>query len=180
MKRKFEFYEPIKLLHDKVVANAPKRLYPQETDWTCSLACIRTMLSGFIENVPDEDFYVEKYKMEPGPYYSKDIKKIGILDEYDVVYGCDEKDKTFDKVLDYVEDGYFVMLESMYNYMHWYVLLGYYPLKNGDIEESRMLVYDPYYDKIKLLNVDEFIAMWIDGDFEHTKVKEDFIAVKAV
>lgn len=179
MKRKYELYEEIKLLHDRVTTNAPKKLYPQETDWTCSVACIRTLLSGIIENVPSEEFYVETYEMKPGPHYSKDIKKLGILDEYDVIYGCDEKDKTFDKMLDYVEDGYFVMLECMYNYQHWFVFLGYYPLKDCDVEESRLLVYDPYYDETRLLSVDEFISMWIDGEFGHTQVKEDFIAVKA-
>ena len=32
--------------------------------------------------------------------------------------------------------------------------------------------------EIKLINTDEFISMWIDGDFKNSKVKNDFIAVK--
>lgn len=178
MQKKHELFQCHILLHNRVVSNPPKRLFPQETDWTCSIACIRTILSGVIENVPGEAYYVNTNEMRAGPYYSRDIKELGILNEYDVIYGCDEKEKTFDRVLDYVEDGYFVMLESMYNYAHWFVLLGYYPLENGDVEKSRLLLYDPYYDETRLLSADEFLTMWIDGNFAQTKVEKDFIALR--
>ena len=58
------------------------------------------------------------------------------------------------------------------------VLLGYYVVKDTkNLEEHKILFYDPYYD-LKLLNADEFIGMWIDGNYENTKVKNDFIALK--
>ena len=44
-----------------------------------------------MNNVPDEKYFVDKYELTPGPYYSKDIKRLGILDEYDAIYRCDEK-----------------------------------------------------------------------------------------
>lgn len=178
MQRKDQLFKRTTLLHNGVVSNAPKKLFPQETDWTCSIACIRTILSGIIENVPSEEYYVNTYKMIPGPHYSGNIKELGILDEYDVIYGCDETEKTFDKVLDYLENGYFIMLESMYNYSHWLVLLGYYPLGDDDLEKSRLLMYDPYYDETRLFSVDEFISMWIDGNYAQTKVERDFIALR--
>ena len=178
MQRKHELFEQNNLKHNEVVVSAPKKLYPQETDWTCSVACIRTMLSGITYNVPEEMEIVRQNNMKPGPYYSRDIKKLGLLDNYDVVYGCDKEKADMDMVLDMVQNGYYVMLECMYNYAHWMVLLGYYPLENSDIEKSELLMYDPYYDKIRLLSADEFISMWIDGNYENTKVIRDFIAVK--
>ena len=179
MKRQHEFFEPNKINHSKVLSISPSRLYPQETDWTCSVACLRTILSGIDKTVPSEEDLVRRYNMQPGPYYSKDIKTLGILNNYDAVYGCDNKDVSFDDILSYVEIGYSVMLECLINYAHWLVLLGYYPLDNTNIEKSQLMLYDPYYDQIRLVNADEFINMWIDGDFANTKVEKDFVAVKA-
>jgi len=178
MQRRHYFSERQHLLHDTVIANPPKKMYPQETDWTCSVACIRTLLSGFLDSVPSEEALVGAANLQPQPYYSKDIKALGLLNKYDAVYGCDSPADNFDAILDYVEDGYFVMLECMYNYAHWFVLLGYYPLKNGNAEESKLMIYDPYYDEVRLLRVDEFITMWIDGNHETTKVEKDYIAVR--
>ena len=77
-----------------------------------------------------------------------------------------------------MEQGYFVMLESMINYAHWTVLLGYYPLCGNDLEKAKLLMYDPYYDEVRLVNADEFISMWRDGSYETTRIDRDFIAVK--
>ena len=60
-----------------------------------------------------------------------------------------------------MEDGYYVMVESMYNYAHWMVLLGYYPLEQANVEKSRLLVYDPWFDQVRLLIADEFLPMWV-------------------
>lgn len=178
MKRKQEFFEVEMLKHQTIVANVPRRMYPQERDWTCAVACIRTMLSGFLETVPTEDCLVEQYQLKPGPHYSANIKKYHMLDAYDAVYGCDCKNSTLDMILDYMEQGYFVMLESMINYAHWTVLLGYYPMCENDVERAKLLMYDPYYDEVRLVNADEFLSMWRDGDYENTRIDKDFIAVK--
>lgn len=178
MKRVHEFFKVENLSHKNTVVSAPKKMFPQETDWTCSVACIRTILSGFLPEVPEEASFVDTYHLVPGPHYSRDIKRLNMLDEYDVVFGCDCEDISFDRILDYVEEGYGVMLECMYNYAHWFVLLGYYPLEDGDIEKSKLLVYDPYYDEVRLLRTEEFINMWIDGNYENTRIEKDFIAVK--
>lgn len=178
MERRNEYFEHQELEHQLVESRTPSRLFPQETDWTCSIACIRTILSGLQEYVPSEQEFVKKYHLSPGPYYSRDIQALGLLNEYDAVYGCDAKGITFDTILDYMSQGYYIMLESMYNYAHWFVLLGYFPLSGGNVEHSRLLMFDPYYNEVRLLITDEFISMWIDGNYEHSRVIRDFIAIR--
>ena len=178
MSREHFFPKQPPLRHQTVNSNPPKQLYHQQTDWTCSIASIRSLLSGICEQVPGEQELVERFRLKPGPHYSKDIKRIGILEGYDVVYGCDQKDADFDTVLDLMENGYYVMVESMYNFAHWYVLMGYYPIAGEDIEKSTLLIYDPYYHNTRLLNTDEFIGMWIDGNFAASGVERDFIAIQ--
>ncbi len=178
-KRESVLFKPYTVTFDKTIACAPPRLYPQETDWTCSLGCIRTMLSALDENVMEEKAFVEKFKMKPQPYYSKDIKALSILDGYDAIYGCDSTDTNLDKILNYCAEGYYVMVESMINYSHWLVLMGYYTVQEyGDVEKSKLLFFDPYYNEIKMIRVDEFLSMWIDGNYAETKVAKDFIAIK--
>lgn len=173
------FFEQNKLEYKKVLGCSLGNLCAQETDWTCSVACIRTMLSGIGNEIPSESDIVNEYSMQPGPYYSRDIKRIGILEQYDVIYGCDLEKKSFDAVLEYMDAGYYIMLECMYNYAHWVVLLGYYPIAD-DIEKSQLSIYDPYYNQVRLFCVDEFLTMWIDGNYAETNVEKDFIAIKGV
>lgn len=137
------------------------------------------MLSGFLDSVPSEKYFIDKYNLTPSPYYSKDIKKLDILNDYDAIYGCDKRAEQFDTVLDYLKTGYFVMVEGMLNYAHWVVLMGFYPNSSSDIDDAQVLVYDPYYDKVRLLIFDEFINMWCDGDHAKNNVIHDFIAIKA-
>ena len=177
MRRK-EYFEGNAIGHKNVVARQPKQLFPQETDWTCSVACLRTMLSGLVREVPGEEELVEKYGLTPGPWYSQDIKKLGMLEDYDAIYGCDCRDTDFDRILNYMEDGYYVMVESMYNYAHWMVLLGYYPLEQANVEKSRLLVYDPWFDQVRLLIADEFLSMWVDGECTKNNIRHDFIAIR--
>lgn len=103
-------------------------------------------------------------------------KLIGVLDIAAAKRAAENV--SFDMVLDLMKQGYYIMLECMYNYAHWLVLLGYYPLDNSTLEKSSLLVYDPYYNNVRLLNADEFIAMWIDGNYGNTMVEKDFIAIR--
>ena len=176
--RKHFFQKNQELKHDFSITNSPLKFYPQETDWTCSLACIRTIFSSLITDVPSENYLISNFNLKPGPHYSKEIKNTHILDDFDVIYGFDHSDYNFDNILELLKKNYFVMLESMYNYAHWFVLIGYFPNINNEIEKSKLLIYDPYYDDIRLLNTDEFITMWIDGNHEKTNVEHDFIAIK--
>ena len=160
------------------ISNTPPKLYKQEMDWTCSIACIRTLLSGVQEEMGEEEEIIKKYKFEVGPHYSKDIKSKNIFPStLNVIYGCDVKSITLKQLFNLMSEGYYIMSESMYNYAHWYVLLGYHVVGDNP-EKHKIMIYDPYYDEVKLLNADEFSGMWVDGDHEKTGVYRDFIAVK--
>ena len=177
-KRMSEYFMPSKESREKSYGRIPAKLYKQERDWTCAIACIRTMLSAFDEE-KEEAWYIEKYNLAPGPHFSKDIKRIGILDDYDAVFGCDEQEKTMDKILDLSKDGYYIMLESMYNFSHWMVFVGYFSVRGAaNIEEHRMLLYDPYLDSMRLVSAEEFEGMWMDGNHKDNGVYRDFIAVR--
>lgn len=177
--RKVHFFtEPAKLSEESV-SMTPPRLYPQERDWTCSIACIRTMMSGIDKSFPTEDELVEQYELQPGPHYSRDIKRLGILENYDVVYGCDKTDVEFEDIIEFLKDDHYVMLECMVNYAHWLALLGYYTVDDyTDPEKNKLLLFDPYYNEVRMIRVDEFINMWIDGNYANSKVEKDFIAIK--
>ena len=115
MSRKIEYYKTSNIIKFNHSINCKvKKLYKQERDWTCSLACIRTILSGLGKKIETEDFYINKYNMKPGPCFSKDIKKLELLEGYDVIYGCDVKNTTFDTILNLAKDGYNIMLEGYF------------------------------------------------------------------
>lgn len=87
--------------------------------------------------------------------------------------------KNINTVIDLISDGYDVMMETMLNYAHWVVVIGYFIIEEPvDLGKHTVLVYEPYYDKVRLLIADEFLAMWIDGDHKDTSVVKDFIAFK--
>ncbi len=178
--RKSEYFNKQTTSKHNSVGNIPLNFYIQETDWTCSVACIRTLISKFEPNLMSEKEFVEKYNLKPGPHYSEQIKQYKILDKYDAIYGCDNKDIELDDIITYMEQGYYVMLESMINYSHWLVLLNYLTIPTPYGYEGYQLVfYDPYYNNIRMMNADEFIGVWLDGSHEKTNIKKDFIAVKA-
>lgn len=180
MQRKNELFESIILDYNKNLSVIPPICYPQERDWTCAFACIRSLLSAIDEDVISEDELVEKYQLTPEPYYSADIKKMGLLDEYDAVYGCDMKKITFLDILELCDKGYYIMLESMVNYSHWMVFMGYLRISNkNNLEQNQFLFFEPYYNQMRLMIAEEFLGMWIDGDYMNSKVKKDFIAIKA-
>lgn len=174
--RKFEYFRKTELKNKEIISNPPLILYPQERDWTCSIACIRTLLSRIKENIPQEITFINTFKLKPKPYFSKDLKIILEKLDIEAICGCDIKTDSFDDILDLSKRGYYIMLESMYNCSHWIVFLGYYPIIDNNIENSQLLIYDPYYDKVKLINTDEFISMWKDGI--NKDIQNDFIAIK--
>ncbi len=178
--RKSQYYEKATTNKHNSVGNIPPKLLPQETDWTCAVACVRTMMSAFEPDLKSEEYYVKTHNLEMGPHYSEQIKGYKILDKYNAVYGCDNKNITFDDIVEMMENGYYIMLESMINYSHWVVMLAYLavPTEHG-IEKYEMMYYEPYYNVVKSISVDEFLGMWRDGPYETTKVERDFVAVKA-
>ncbi len=178
MKRMSEYFQSSSESRENCFGRIPQKLYKQERDWTCAIACIRTMLSAYGEELEEEQ-YVDAYKLVPGPQFSKDIKRIGILNKYDAIYGCDEQEKSINKILDLSDKGYYLMLESMYNFSHWMVFIGYFSMRGPEnIEEHKILFYDPYMDNMRLVSAEEFEGMWLDGNHKENGVYQDFIALK--
>lgn len=177
MQREYAFPHNGPLEHTKAIVSPIRTFHRQNTDWTCSIACLRTMMTAFDKSIPSEEALVEEYNLQPGPHYSEELKRIGILKNYQAVYGCDNPNITFDQVLEYMEQGYAIMLECMVNYAHWMVLLGYYPLSDNDGKTS-LIFYDPYYNWIRKFRADEFMNMWQDGDWGSTNIIKDFIAIR--
>lgn len=179
-KRIFEYFKANDLEKEYTTCGRfPKMLYKQHRDWTCSIACIRTLISDLISDVPDEDYFVNKYKLKPSPYYTKDIREIGMLESYcnEIIYSADlDQEKiSLHSLQQLLRENYFIMAECLYNVAHWIVIMGYCAVRNArDTEEHRLFVYDPYYDLVRLLIADEFDSMWHDAD-GHVK---EFIAIK--
>ncbi len=160
------------------VSNTPPRLYRQERDWTCSIACIRTLLSGRVTEVASENEFIEKFELVPGPHYVDEMIEKQMLAPARVV----KTNRNFAKekiglplLARLLEEKYYVMAECMYNYAHWVVVLGYFAVRNAeDTEEHRILIYDPYYDQVRLVIADEFLTMWCDPA-GHEK---EFVAIR--
>lgn len=160
------------------VSNTPPRLYRQERDWTCSVACIRTLLSGRVAEVASENEFIEKFGLVPGPHYVDELIEKQMLAPARVV----KTNRSFagEKIglpllACLLEEKYYVMAECMYNYAHWVVVLGYFAVRDAeDTEEHRILIYDPYYDQVRLVIADEFLTMWCDPD-GHEK---EFVAIR--
>lgn len=180
MIRKCEYFQESEqiVVHNNV-GMIPKRLFYQERDWTCSITCIRNIL-WYLEICESEDYYIETFNMKPGPYYSKDIKRLGILENHNTVYGCDLIDIDYDikTIYELLSDNYYVMVESMICFDHWCNLLAYITNNSFDREKQYLLLYDPYYSQLKMISVDEFESVWLSGQHEKNNIFKDFIAIK--
>mgnify|MGYP000472401369 FL=1 len=152
--------------------------YEQEHDWTCSIACFRTIT----RTMKSETDLINELHMKPGPYYSDFFyEHYKNNEKYVMKFGCNDTMSSIDAAAKFarlcvlLRDGYSIMLESSYNIAHWMVLVGYLP-KGEDVSDCEVLLWDPYLGKYRIENHDEFLAMWY-GDNE-SKVKGDYIAVK--
>ena len=150
------------------------KCFNQERDWTCCIACLRTISSNTLGT---EKELIDTYNFTPGPYYSKDIKNKHILDNYDVIYGCDIENKT-PKMLCKLLNDYNIMIETMLNYDHWLVILGYFTNNTNEINKHQILLYDPYFNNVRLENAEEIFSMWVSGEHTINNIKCDFIAIR--
>ena len=106
--RKIEYFNNEKIVYPKNSFSINyEKYYVQERDWTCSIACIRTILSKF-KAEKSEEYYIEKYKLIPGPHYSNNIKDINILKGREAIYGCDytPEEKDINTIIDLANQGY--------------------------------------------------------------------------
>lgn len=180
-KCKAEYFEDYKF-HNKLeenIWNVPKHFYRQERDWTCSIAVLRTILSS-IYNIGTEDEILKKYNFQPGPHYSAEIQEKGIIDsrKVKVYYGCYYKNspKDMSEIIELLKNGFFVAMETMINFDHWVVLLGYSHL--GDFDDDMITYYCPYFSEVRTVHFSEFVEMWKSGNYAENDVVNDFIAVK--
>lgn len=158
------------------ILKSSMKLYNQERDWTCCIACLRTITSN-IDYLGSEDIIINQYNFTPGPYYSKDIKERQLLLNYNVIYGCDIIEKTPELLCKLLKD-YNIMIETMLNYDHWLVILGYFTNNSTQINKHQILLYDPYFNKVRLENAEEIFSMWVSGEHIKNNIKNDFIAVR--
>lgn len=142
-------------------------MYRQERDWTCGLACVRTIAADLAPGFPSEDDIVQKYQLTPGPLSSEDIKRLGLLElpGLEVQYGCDiAKPEELDPsvIWSLISRGYRVMTEWMMSYDHWTVILGYFP-DGHDQERSQLLYWCPYFGEMRMVRAGDFEVMWHGG-----------------
>ena len=177
MKRKKEWFLDLDYgISCGTVMSTVKKVFPQERDWTCSVACFRTLTYALYNKVKDEDYFVNNYNITIGPQNSKAISNWGFTASKDVIiYGCYNKfDKDVAGNLTSLLKTHNVMVECMLNYAHWLVVLGYIQL--GDLEDDIIILYDPYYNTVRQLIADEFFAMWYDVD--KNPIHRDYVAVR--
>lgn len=180
-KPKAEYFEDYHFHNtlDTNIWNVPKHFYPQERDWTCSIAVLRTILSSF-SDVASEDEIIEKYGFKEGPHYSCEIQEKNVIDskKVRVYYGCNYRNsgRDFSEILNLLKNGYYVAVETMINFDHWVVLLGYSHL--GDFDDDMITYYCPYFSEIRTVHFSEFVEMWKSGNYAQNDVVNDFIAVK--
>ena len=150
-------------------------VFPQERDWTCSVACIRTLLSS-VGVKEDEDYFINNLNIIKGPQNSRDIKNWGLIYKDDsIIYGCD-KPVSDDLAGDLTKllQTHNVMVECMLNYAHWLVILSYIQL--GSLEDDIIIFYDPYFNEVRQIRADEFFSMWWDiGD---KPLHRDYVAIR--
>lgn len=177
MKRKNEWFLDLDYgIACGTVMSTVKKVFNQERDWTCSVACFRTLIHALYGNVKSEDFFVKNYNIIMGPQNSKDISNWGYaFREGIVTYGCyDKLDKDVAGNLTRILRTHNVMVECMLNYAHWLVILGYIQL--GSLEDDIIILYDPYYNEIRKLRADEFFSMWYD--VAENPIHRDYVAIR--
>lgn len=170
-----EYFPPARFRHEMTgtALCAPRDLFRQERDWTCGVACLRTLMSGIVP-VPSETLFVFNNHLTPGPLYSRDFKTLtGSADgafpallnpRLEVRYGCDDPERdALDEsdVWVWLRDGWRVAVDWMMSFDHWCVIMGYFPL--GSPREHEVVFYDPYYDDIRLAHAPDLGVMWRSG-----------------
>lgn len=155
-------------MKDYIVSDV-KFCYRQKRDWTCSIACLRTICShkDFL-NISEEDVLKKIPSIKPGPQWSSNIKSWGLLPE-DTIYGC-ERTIELEGLLELLRT-HNVMMESKYSGGHWLAILSYHV--NGH-NEAKVELYDPWKDAIRIESAAEVIYMWHDSNNPHY---HDFVAI---
>lgn len=148
-------------LHHNITTAAgvlPPNLYEQERDWTCAIACFRSICNIHMS----EEEFIDKYHPVMGPQFSPDIKAAGWVPEgFDVRYGCDDFSSIDASDLWYMlNSGYKVMVEWDLSAGHWCVLTSITPALTDSGYE--MTCFDPYFKRMRVFDLGEFFCMCHD------------------
>lgn len=177
-----EYFGKVEKLQKIDMATSPiKNTYKQERDWTCSIASLRTILSSALKEVPDENYFIERYKLEPGPIYSRDICNWDILEHVEFgssKYSPIDGNMPANMLHGLLMRGYSVMLNTMFSYDHWIVVLGIYPNGEDSIDKVQVVYYDPYYNKTCITSMEELVDVWYSGMNAVNNIIFDYVAVK--
>lgn len=178
MKRLCEYFQYDKPCSYGSYSSTPPVLYPQERDWTCSVACIRSILSAFDKKVPSEDELIKRFDLKKGPHYTDEICQKRMFGNNRKIFSsldCEAEDINLKLLNNLLKKKYFVMTECLYNYAHWVVVVGYFAVKGArNREEHTIAFFEPYYNEIRLVRADEFETMWCDAEGHF----REFVAVK--
>lgn len=174
-KRLIEFFtnEHIGYCPLTIMSNV-QSVYKQDRDWTCSIACLRTIASH-TAYLPEEYDILQRYKINKGPQSSHSIRD-WMKDDERFRYGCVDTIPE-DYKLTYLTDlmkTHNVMIECMLNYEHWVVILGYVYL--GSDELAQFIVYDPYYNNVRVIIAEELVSMWYG--VEDYPIHRDYVACR--
>lgn len=184
-----ELFQPAPFRHEMVgtALCSPDELYKQERDWTCGVACIRTLASGII-TVPSETLFISNNDLIPGSFGSKDFKSwefgrrgFPILSDprLDVRYGCDDAQRAeldCSDVWHWLRRGYRVALKLMTTFEsgHWCVVLCYFP--RAGVRSHDVVIYDPYHDEIRTIRSSELEMMW--RNFGDVSSRHDYVLIR--
>lgn len=163
------------------VSAIPPKLYKQERDWTCSVACLRSIASKY-KDLGSEDEIVSKYGMDHGPYYAHELISCGLLDEFDYETTSVKPNPFNDlqRVYKLLAGGATVMVETCKSFDHWLVLLAYFPNGCEFTEDHSVLMWDPYYNETLLMRASEFCDEWLSGEWASNNILCDFLAIKGL
>ena len=170
---------PLLSSNENVTSNL-RRFYRQERDWTCSLACVRSLISSYEKDITEENI-IKEQGLIPGPHYAKAIKNWKVLSKYNVKSSVDspiDAHNPAEELYLLLKQGFNVMIETMINYDHWVVVTGIYPSEDKDIGKSQVTYYDPYFNKVRMIFLEELISMWVSGEHSANGIINDYIAIK--
>lgn len=152
-------------------------LYSQERDWTCGIACLRTLLNATHRKstpMSENEMVVreQEYNKTPGPRTAKDLKDLAEMFKL-CKYILTKRDFSIDDITLYFKD-YLIAVESKLHGGRWFVVTSIIVGSRTDCIQ----LYDPYYDMMLSFSLNQFYALWEDDKL--LKGYREFIAVRRI
>lgn len=152
-------YPRLKYDMPHAVSEIPKNLYVQERDWTCAIACFRSIVDSDIA----EPNFIQQNSIMRGPHYTTEMKtKEWPHPNFEVKYAeGDVSDLDPSVVWQHLYEHWRVMLETDLNGGHWMIVLALVPTQNS----WDAVVWDPYYGRARVFDLPELLCMCHDYAF---------------